>query len=430
MTSAETARTNAEPNLVAFAVIPFDMRLKLVNDRSKLVYDKVCKPTLEGHGFTCVQIEETSSLGQVAERMWKELQRASLVLCDMTSENPNVFYALGIAHALKKPTIMISRSAANLPFDVNQWQTIQYEDTNVGLVELKDKLAECLRAMFPLDPKINRPRRAPDSPLVAMDELEIQRLALLSDSLDTKRYAVKFLGERGDKFSFERIKHIACMPGQNNDLARDAFTALYKIDPQAARPILEGLVSETWRDDYVREHIIALVGKYPADEALVQKIIERLGDKSWGVQESACKVLGLWSDPRARGPLQQMLGHPELRVKLAAVNALERLRKTPSSVEGKEPHKLSPKSSTRIRQMLADQFDEDETKNLCYELEIDYHSLPAEGVQNKQRELVAYCDRRNRVMQLLELGKKERPDGGWQDMIDSLQSEPSPGPKD
>ena len=56
----------------------------------------------------------------------------------------------------------------------------------------------------------------------------------------------------------------------------------------------------------------------------------------------------------------------------------------------------------RLRQTLTDHFDEGELRTLCFDLRIDYASLPGEGKADKARELVAYCERHGRIVELDE----------------------------
>lgn len=55
---------------------------------------------------------------------------------------------------------------------------------------------------------------------------------------------------------------------------------------------------------------------------------------------------------------------------------------------------------SKLRKILIDRFNEDELKTLCLDLAIDYDVLPGEGKAGKARELVAYLDRRNRLLEL------------------------------
>lgn len=68
---------------------------------------------------------------------------------------------------------------------------------------------------------------------------------------------------------------------------------------------------------------------------------------------------------------------------------------------------------SRLRQILIEHFDENELKTLCYDLPVDYDSLPAIGKAGKARELVALCKRRGRLAQILVVGKRQRPDIAW-----------------
>jgi hypothetical protein len=53
-----------------------------------------------------------------------------------------------------------------------------------------------------------------------------------------------------------------------------------------------------------------------------------------------------------------------------------------------------------LRQSLTEQFDDGELRTLCFDLRVDYVSLPREGKADKARELVAYCDRHGRIVEL------------------------------
>jgi hypothetical protein len=54
----------------------------------------------------------------------------------------------------------------------------------------------------------------------------------------------------------------------------------------------------------------------------------------------------------------------------------------------------------KLRQILTDHFDVGELRTLCFDLRIDYQSLPGEGKADKARELVAYCERHRCVAEL------------------------------
>ncbi len=68
---------------------------------------------------------------------------------------------------------------------------------------------------------------------------------------------------------------------------------------------------------------------------------------------------------------------------------------------------------TQLRQLLVDHYSEGELRTLCFDLGVDYESLPPGGKADKARELVAYLERRDRILDLLQVGQRLRPDVDW-----------------
>ena len=55
--------------------------------------------------------------------------KAELIIVNINGQNPNVYYELGIAHAIGKPTILLSRTNLGLEdigFDIRQKRIIMY----------------------------------------------------------------------------------------------------------------------------------------------------------------------------------------------------------------------------------------------------------------------------------------------------------------
>ncbi len=72
---------------------------------------------------------------------------------------------------------------------------------------------------------------------------------------------------------------------------------------------------------------------------------------------------------------------------------------------------------TQLRQILRERFDEDELRDFCFDLNVDYDSLRGEGKADKARELLCYLERRNRIPELVEIGKTARPDVSWEEEV-------------
>jgi PAS domain S-box-containing protein len=68
----------------------------------------------------------------------------------------------------------------------------------------------------------------------------------------------------------------------------------------------------------------------------------------------------------------------------------------------------------KLRRTLETHFDEGELHDLCFDLGVQ--GLPDRAKGDLIRELLAYCDRRSRVPELVEVGKRQRPDVPWPEM--------------
>jgi nucleoside 2-deoxyribosyltransferase len=73
------------------------------------------------------------------------LNRADVVIADLTDKNPNVFYELGVRHALRNATVLITQNMDHVPFDLRHYATLEYEwTTKKGKEDFKNKIKRVL----------------------------------------------------------------------------------------------------------------------------------------------------------------------------------------------------------------------------------------------------------------------------------------------
>lgn len=73
------------------------------------------------------------------------------------------------------------------------------------------------------------------------------------------------------------------------------------------------------------------------------------------------------------------------------------------------------KKPVHLRQVLIERFDWEELETLSYDLGVDFQSLKGDSKAGKARELIAYLSRRERLDDLVKLGKTQRPDIIWEE---------------
>jgi hypothetical protein len=110
------------------------------------LYQEVIKPVCEDFGYECKRGDEYFTNGSILQDIIQSIQESSVIIADITPNNPNVFYELGYAHAINKPTILLSdKKRDKLPFDISGFRTLFYDNTIAGKSAVERKLKEHLQ---------------------------------------------------------------------------------------------------------------------------------------------------------------------------------------------------------------------------------------------------------------------------------------------
>lgn len=90
-------------------------------------YKDVYFPAIKDAGYEPVRADDLFQTGSVMEQIWDQIRKAKVLLAELTGKNPNVFYELGLAHALGKPVVFVTGSIEDVPFDLRHLRVIIYE---------------------------------------------------------------------------------------------------------------------------------------------------------------------------------------------------------------------------------------------------------------------------------------------------------------
>ncbi|MCI0714537.1 MAG: cyclic nucleotide-binding domain-containing protein [Chloroflexi bacterium] len=135
-------KTDKQYQTDVFMVMPFDPNLRPVFEHIR----NVCSE--RDINLTIKRGDDFFSRNAIMSEIWAVTNAARLIICDCTGKNPNVFYELGIAHTLGKPTIMITQDAADVPFDLRSYRYIRYDNTPAGMLDLANQLREAIRKIL------------------------------------------------------------------------------------------------------------------------------------------------------------------------------------------------------------------------------------------------------------------------------------------
>lgn len=112
------------------------------------VYADVIRTICQEMGMDVIRADDEYGPGVIIADISRQIVESTVIVADITPVNPNVYYEVGYAHALGKPTVLIAEKGTKLPFDVSPFRTLFYENTINGKAKLEDGLRKHLAAIL------------------------------------------------------------------------------------------------------------------------------------------------------------------------------------------------------------------------------------------------------------------------------------------
>ena len=104
------------------------------------IYSQLISPALQTAGYEVQRADSVLDQQNVLRDIVTGIDRADLIVADLTGLNPNVFYELGIAHGLGIPTAMLTQDIDDVPFDLRAYRVKEYSDRFDKATELQEFL--------------------------------------------------------------------------------------------------------------------------------------------------------------------------------------------------------------------------------------------------------------------------------------------------
>jgi predicted nucleotide-binding protein len=102
---------------------------------------------LKSQGFKYIRIDEIKRSTNIVKDITDCVVNCSFAIFDVTGNNPNVMFELGLAVGKQKTVIIISQSRTELPFDIGQIRIIFYDNSWGGIEKLRRELERFLTQM-------------------------------------------------------------------------------------------------------------------------------------------------------------------------------------------------------------------------------------------------------------------------------------------
>ena len=122
----------------AFVISPF-------GEPFDTYFEQIFKPALEESGLYAVRGDSIYRPTSIVDEIWQGIRSAKVLVAELTGRNPNVFYELGLAHAVSKPVILVAESIEDIPFDLRAIRILLYNKNHPSWGnQLKNSLTKAI----------------------------------------------------------------------------------------------------------------------------------------------------------------------------------------------------------------------------------------------------------------------------------------------
>lgn len=127
----ETTKSTAEIdfNKICFFIAPIGSEGDEQRKHSDAVLSSYVEKALEtvDKNIKVIRADKIEQAGMISKQIVEYIINSRLVVADLSYLNPNVFYELCLRHVTGKPIIHIKRKSDIIPFDVNNFKTINID---------------------------------------------------------------------------------------------------------------------------------------------------------------------------------------------------------------------------------------------------------------------------------------------------------------
>ncbi len=162
-------------------------------------------PAVDAGGFDAIEFKRTLDEPGVIETLLGFAAHTQSLVCDLTAPNELTWYALGIAHASRIPTLVLAQNSEDVPPDVRSLGVLVYSARYDRALDLPARIQEQLAALragvVPLRTPLPHTADLPVRPMVATEETGEDEDKGLWDFVPHTEMALSELGTSAQELS-------------------------------------------------------------------------------------------------------------------------------------------------------------------------------------------------------------------------------------
>lgn len=144
---------------VCFVISPIGKDGTEDHSRFKDIFEYIIKKAVKDSGYELrvIRADDINRAGSFIKDILENLHNSFVVIADLTGQNPNVFYELGVRHCLSARTILIAQSIDDIPSDLREYRTVVYDISAKGAAQFQKRLSEYLEEIYKDPNRIDNP---------------------------------------------------------------------------------------------------------------------------------------------------------------------------------------------------------------------------------------------------------------------------------
>src|SRR5581483_9402517 len=133
---------------LCFVIMPFSKTKSCTEGEWTSFFEGVIRPSVEGAGLGYECRRSSAKTGNLIRDILQDLNKADVVIADLTDQRPNVFYELGVRHTLRNRTILIAARKSDIPSDLAGYaHHIYSKKTTDGINVLQTRLRDLITGL-------------------------------------------------------------------------------------------------------------------------------------------------------------------------------------------------------------------------------------------------------------------------------------------
>lgn len=265
---------NIKKQAIVFMVMPFsEDYLSLYNYLKERFKDD----------FLFTNAGDLDNQQNILQDIIEGIGNADVVIADLTNLNPNVFYELGLAHAMNKKVIIITQDINDLPFDLRSYRAVEYSLQFNKLPDFENELKKLLPGAINGTVKFGNPVTdyLPDFKLLYERNIESCENEIITEESEKEEQEI---GENGFLDYIAEIE-------ENTNLMTDEINAI----SEDMEKMTSSIDSSNNEIDRVNSQSGQSKGKVSFIRGVCRKLSVPVDDFSDGFSKHTSKIEYYWS---------------------------------------------------------------------------------------------------------------------------------------